>query len=159
MQEVDGTNGNRYHVGMAIRLLNTTEIPLAQRMIWEVFSSSFAPLYTEAGAELFRRFVEDRVGMLCLTHYGAFQDGALDGVISLRGSEHIACLFVRQRAQGQGIGRALFQKVLDATHPAWVTTDAAPSAVGFYQKLGFEIWSEEQYDRGMRYIPMIWMDE
>ncbi|GAB2705471.1 GNAT family N-acetyltransferase [Mucilaginibacter koreensis] len=93
-------------------------------------------------------------------HFGAFQEGELIAVVSLfkHGDEYQFRKFaVRDNFQGKGIGRqvldhiATFAKIVGGKR-LWC--NARLSAVGFYQKQGFETEGAEFIRKGINYIIM-----
>lgn len=74
-------------------------------------------------------------------HLVATDGDALVGVILVKHHWNLCSLFVRPSWQRSGIGRQLVRAAIDACrgrspHDA-VYLNAAPNAVGFYQRLGF----------------------
>jgi predicted GNAT family N-acyltransferase len=59
----------------------------------------------------------------------------------------------------QGVGRGLIGALAEYLYREMgqtsMTVNAAPYAVGFYHKVGFEDTGEEQVSAGIRFTPMI----
>ena len=55
---------------------------------------------------------------------------------------------------GQGIGRELFETILNKSTGEKITVNASPYSVEVYKKLGFVPESDEQIADGMRFTPM-----
>ena len=67
---------------------------------------------------------------------------------------HLALLFVQGAYHGRGIGTRLFQRMAEDFSGRSLTVNAAPSAVGFYERLGFRATAEEQTVHGISFVPM-----
>jgi GNAT superfamily N-acetyltransferase len=76
----------------------------------------------------------------CL-HLKACVDGQLAGVVLVKDRWNLCSLFVAPEAQGAGIGRALVEAVATAcagvSPRSALLLNAAPGAIGFYERLGF----------------------
>ena len=62
-------------------------------------------------------------------------------LMSGRKQIRFSTLYVLESFRGQGIGRALFQHILDWSESigaTWLEWYASPSAIGFYKSLGYE---------------------
>ena len=91
--------------------------------------------------------------------YGAFDNGNLVGVLTVRAPQHIGGFFVREEYQRRGIGRALFEAVRKDYVKQEFTVHASPYAVPVYERLGFRATDAEQLTDGLRYTPMIFKGE
>jgi GNAT superfamily N-acetyltransferase len=84
-------------------------------------------------------------------------DDDFAGVISLRDHNHLTHLFIEPLLQKRGLGlrlwRAALEHLLEKRAPA-VTVNAAPEAIGFYAKLGFQREGEVRCTHGIRVQPM-----
>lgn len=76
------------------------------------------------------------------------------GFIAFKRGNHLSLLFVRREFAGQGIGRELFARCSDNLDE--VTVNAAESAVGFYQKVGFIQYGDRFFKHGIWGTPMKW---
>lgn len=77
------------------------------------------------------------------------------GVIATRSQgSHIALFFVDGQYHRQGIGRRLFEAVLENSGAEVITVNSAPFATEVYHKLGFIDTGAERTDDGIRYTPM-----
>ncbi len=90
--------------------------------------------------------------------FGAFDNGRMVGMLSLRAETHISLLFVDGKYHRRGIGRGLIeyvsQYVLTEEGHGSITVNAAPYATGFYHRMGFVDTDTEQACDGIRYTPM-----
>lgn len=148
---------------MYVRELNRHEVLPALHLVWEVFAEDVACCYTPEGVAEFQRFIKyeninrmHQTGELIM--FGAFDAGELTGTISVRREGHICLFFVRGSCQGRGVGRMLFQAVLNycaqRLRVSRITVNAAPNAVPKYLHMGMRRTAGEQLVNGMRYTPM-----
>jgi putative acetyltransferase len=81
-------------------------------------------------------------------------NGLVVGFIAFKRSNHLSLLFVRREFSRQGIGRELFtQSTKDLPE---VTVNAAETALGFYQNVGFRQSGDRFFKYGIWGIPMKW---
>ncbi len=95
-------------------------------------------------------------------HFGAYLEDELVGVLSLFQSERNAMRLrkfaVSSAHQGQGIGLTLLKHALAHVKENGITSvwcDARTEALGFYEKLGFQIDGEEFFKRDVSYYRMV----
>ena len=140
---------------MIRQIRGKAEIATAITLIWETFLQFEAPDYSDEGVQSFRDFIENEDITASLEFWGAYENGALRGVIATNENrKHICCFFVTSKYQRQGIGRKLWEYVLNhSNHPVY-TVNSSPCAVPFYHKLGFTDMDREQLADGMRFTPM-----
>ena len=91
--------------------------------------------------------------------WGAFYGEDIVGMCILRNECHIDMLFVECDAQKKGVGSSLLKRaVMDARRAdetfSRVTVNAFPTAVGFFEKMGFVPTGEKRCDDGITYTPM-----
>ena len=140
---------------MDIHLLAPAETADAIALAWRVFQQFEAPDYSAAGVESFRSTIYNANYTAQLRLYGAYQEGAPVGMIATRSEgAHIALFFVEEAFQRQGIGKALFQRILPDAPGSVITVNASPFAVPVYQRLGFTAQAGEQVRDGIRFTPM-----
>ena len=107
------------------------------------------------GVNTFRDFINNREAINGLEIYGAYEKENIIGVIATRNEgNHIALLFVDGKHHRQGIGRKLFEVVLQNSTSEIVTVNSSPYAKGFYHRLGFVDTDQEQTKEGIRFTPM-----
>ena len=132
-------------------------------MVWRTFLCFEAVDYTDEGIRNFWQFISDN------RLYHSFLRGdyrvmvAMGGVktvgmASLRDQNHLSLLFVDGAYHRKGIGRELMQSMFsylcEEVGALKISLMAAPCAVGFYRKLGFEeICSQKDY-AGIRVTSM-----
>lgn len=138
-----------------IREIIKDELDSALELVWNVFLEYEAPDYSRQGTEEFFKSIHDTEYLNMLQVYGAFRENKLVGVIATRsGGTHIALFFVDGRYHKQGIGRKLFDTVVNNTSARKITVNSSPFAVPVYHKLGFKDTDQEQITNGLRYTPM-----
>ena len=83
----------------------------------------------------------------------------LQGVISLRDGTHLYQMFVPTKLHGRGIGRQLWQYLLDRliekAHAEPMTVRASDYAVPIYQRFGFAASGDRTETSGVAFTPMI----
>ena len=140
---------------MEIKQLQPFEIDEAVTLIWEVFLQFEAPDYSDEGIQSFKEFIEDKEILMTLEFFGAYEQDELKGVIATNENrKHICCFFVKAKYHRQGIGRKLWEYVLNHSEKNVFTVNSSPYAVPIYHKLGFVDTNTEQLADGMRYTPM-----
>lgn len=93
-----------------------------------------------------------------LDYYVATAAGQLMGVVAVRQGRHVFHLFVGQQFQRGGLARALWSHVKAAY--GWpsasvpTTVNSTPSALPFYERMGFHILGTRVETKGIAYIPM-----
>ena len=140
---------------MTVTKLERAQQQEALALVWRVFLEYEAPDYPPQGVEAFRKSVFSEEYLSQLTMYGAYVGGELAGVIAARsGGAHVALFFVETRFQRQGVGRALFERLLADSPRGALTVTSSPYAVGVYRALGFRETAGEQSADGIRFTPM-----
>ena len=140
---------------MEIRQVGPSEIDAAVALILEVFLQFDAPDDSEEGIRSFREFVDEEAIRRTLLFFGAFEQREMEGVIVTNDvKDHICCFFVKAGYQRQGIGKKLWNYVLDHSNQTVFTVHASPYAVPIYHRLGFVDTDTEQLTDGMKYTPM-----
>lgn len=141
-----------------------SEWDICMDLAWRTFLKYEAPEYSDEGISNFKAFVYDDV-LKNMFHNGSYQlfvalkDGVIIGIISLRDNNHISLLFVESKHHRQGVGRGLINKLAEYLYTEMgqtsMTVNAAPYAVEFYHKVGFEDTGKEQESAGIRFTPMV----
>ena len=80
----------------------------------------------------------------------------LRGYIALRDGKHLYHLFVQPDFHGQGIGRLLWQHLLQVTGPTALTVNSSVLAVPVYRRFGFVPNGEPQLRCSPPYVPMVY---
>lgn len=140
---------------MEIKKVDDLQIGQALELIWETFLQFEAPDYSAEGMQSFRAFIENKEIVQTLEFWGAYDDGELKGVIAANENrKHICCFFVKAEYHRQGIGKKLWEFLLDNSQNEIITVNSSPYAVPVYHKLGFVDTDTEQLTDGIRYTPM-----
>lgn len=147
-----------------IRWARVEEWEPAMKMIWRTFLKFEAADYTEEGIRNFLEFITDDQ----LFHWflqGTYQmlvalDGErIVGAASMRNRNHLSLLFVDAVYHRRGIGRALMEHfcgyLKNEAGENCMTLRAAPYAVDFYHRIGFQDVGPEEEVGGMRMTPMV----
>lgn len=140
---------------MEIKELAKGDIPKALDLVLNVFMEYEAPDYSDQGIETFQNCMKDIGWLKSLQCFGAYMNNSLVGVIAARNNgNHIALFFVKGKYHRQGIGRRLFDRVVENSTNNTITVNSSPYAVKIYRHLGFSETQDEQLTDGMRYTPM-----
>ncbi|MBN2852466.1 MAG: GNAT family N-acetyltransferase [Clostridia bacterium] len=142
---------------MKIKKLEKSDMDEALKLVMNVFMMFEAPDYIDEGIVSFRKCINSREYIDNLAIYGAFDDDNVIGVIATRNEgNHIALFFVHGKYHRQGIGKRLFETVIDNSTENMITVNSSPYAAEVYHHLGFIDTDTEQLVDGMRFIPMIY---
>ena len=140
---------------MDIKKIDEAQIADAIDLIWTTFLQFEAPDYSEEGIKSFKDFIEKRDIINTLEFWGAYDSLLLKGVIATNENrKHICCFFVKAEYHRQGIGRKLWEYLLENSKSEVITVNSSPYAVPVYHRLGFVDTETEQLSDGMRYTPM-----
>ena len=143
---------------MVIRKIGENETKEALELVLRVFMQYEAPDYSDEGVETFKRtaiYNEEYISGIAI--YGAYENDKMVGVIATRNNgSHIALFFVDGQHHRKGIGKMLFQTVLDQSAAEEITVNSSPYAKEVYHHLGFKDTALEQITGGIRYIPMLY---
>ncbi|MEQ9618473.1 MAG: GNAT family N-acetyltransferase [Deltaproteobacteria bacterium] len=127
------------------------------------FNEFIAPEFSEDGIEEFFRYANPRE--LAKRSLGnhitivAETDGAIAGIIEIRGRRHISMLFVDKEFHRRGIAKELVGTALErigsgSGTPEKITVNSSTFAVPFYESLGFVQTSGPKTIHGVLHIPM-----
>lgn len=141
---------------MEINKLKGCDISEALDLVINVFMQYEAPDYSQMGIETFKECINDVEWVGSLEWFGAYKDKLLIGIIATRNAgNHIALFFVKGEYHKQGIGRKLFEAVIQNSTRDVITVNSSPYAIEVYKHLGFSVMQEEQITDGIRYTPML----
>ena len=136
-------------------IIDQSEMDEALSLIRDVFMEFEAPCYPKEGVEAFFSFIENEKNLALMEFWGAYDDRKLQGVIATKDNRsHICCFFVKSAKHRQGIGRALWERLLAVSSCSRYTVNSSPYAVGFYHKLGFVDTDVQQLVDGIYFTPM-----
>lgn len=141
-----------------IQQINDQNLNDIIKLVTDVFTEFEAPDYSDEGVKaFFDTALNNQEFMSQLAIWGAYIDKELVGMIATRNEgKHIALFFVDGKHQRQGIGRKLFEIVLENSLSNELTVNSSPYAKEIYHRLGFEDTDVEQAVTGIRFIPMIY---
>lgn len=139
---------------LEIRKVLNEEMKDALNLVWRVFLEYEAPDYTDEGIKEFKKSIDDVNWVNAREFYGAFIEEKLVGVIATKDATHIALFFVYGKFQGQGIGRKLYNKIIELNNQEFFTVNSSPYAHEIYKHLGFMDTDIEQCINGLRFYPM-----
>ena len=138
-----------------IRKLEKNEFRQAADFSLKVFTYCGVEDFNAEGLETFNSFIYADELMNEFTHYGAFENGKLIGVLGIKNErKHISLFFINPEYHRKGIGSKLFDFVLQDQPMQELTVNSSSYAVSFYQSIGFEKVSEKQETNGLKYTPM-----
>ncbi|MBO4617431.1 MAG: GNAT family N-acetyltransferase [Lachnospiraceae bacterium] len=134
----------------------------AMELAWRTFLKFEAPEYSQEGTDKFLEFIsgQELYKMFLCGEYkvlAARDDSKIVGVASLRTGNHISLLFVDEKYHRRGIATRLvaaLQREFITGECVQMTVNAAPYAVGFYEKLGFIKTDDFKTADGITYLPM-----
>lgn len=140
---------------MEIKKIDSEQTTNAIALIWETFLQFEAPDYSDEGVHSFRNFIEDKTILKSLEFFGAYENEELKGIIATNDNrKHICCFFVKAQYHRQGIGKKLWEYLLNNSVNETFTVNSSPYAVPVYHKLVFVDADSEQLTDGIRYTPM-----
>ena len=140
---------------MEVKKLNPAELEGLLPLVWDVFLEYEGVQYPEDGKRAFWNAIHDPAYLSALCAYGAFDGGEALGIIAARsGGSHVALFFVKGACHGRGIGRRLWNALLEDSAADTVTVHSSQFAVPVYEKLGFVRLGPEYETDGTRYAPM-----
>lgn len=146
-----------------VRPANLEEWDEAMDLAWVTFLRFVADGYTKEGVDNFWDFIHDEMlkRMFSFGSYRLFvavSEGKIVGMISLRDGNHISLLFVKEAMHRKGVGTSLMDYVCrfvqEDMHKNFVTVNASPYGVKFYENVGFEASSGQIEQHGIKYTPM-----
>lgn len=136
-----------------IKTLHHSKLKEAMDLVWQTFLKFEAPEYSKEGIQTFYDFIQNESELEKLDIFEASENGKILGILAVQGN-HIGLFFVKEEAQNQGIGRALWEYFISQNQDEEITVHSSPYAVSIYKRLGFEMMDEEQLTDGIRYTPM-----
>ena len=135
----------------------------AMELAWRTFEMFNAADYSSEGRENFRKFLfgPELYQQYAIGNYElitAFDQSSMVGMLLLRENRHISLLFVDGDLHGKGIGHKLIEcaskYVRKKGRRFKMSVNASRFAVPFYKHEGFKEAKIEQFEDGIRYLPM-----
>ena len=130
------------------------ELDIAISLVWRVFLEFEAPNYTDEGIEEFKRSIFNKEWVSKKRFYGYYDNNKLVGVIATNDINHISLLFVDGEFHKKGIGRKLYEHILQFNNTDSFSVNSSIYGYEFYKKLGFIDLDKEQCVHGIRFFPM-----
>ena len=138
-----------------IKIKEIREIEDALPLVWDVFCKYEAVNYPDSGKQAFWNAIHSEEYLQTLHAYGAYEGKRLIGVIATRiEGRHIALFFVDGEYHRSGIGRRLWQEVLENNISEAITVHSSIYAKEVYEHLGFEQTDTVCESDGIKYVPM-----
>ena len=139
-----------------IRIAELPDSVDIQQLI-QPYISDFA-IHAE-GEQKFSQFALEQLLQQTEVHYFVYERASkIMGVIAYREPAHLVHFFVDQADQGQGIGRLLWNYLLQSLedgNPQQVSVNSSCNAVAVYEKFGFQCISDVCEFGGLRFIKML----
>jgi predicted GNAT family N-acyltransferase len=134
-----------------------------QYLIKSVFDDFVGYEYSAEGNKFFNDFIDSeqiinryKRGNIILTYE---ENENIIGVIEVKDNNHICLFFVNKAFHNMGVGRILFNSILERVKGKtdFIEVNASPFSEKIYAKLGFTKLSEMMERNGIKYIPMIFV--
>lgn len=131
----------------------------AMEMIWRTFMKYEAKDFTEEGVQHFFDFItdEDLYASFLKGEYRlmvALDKGCVIGAGSIRDRNVLSLLFVEEAYHHRGVGSAILERLCEYLKTEEgeraMSLQAAPYAVGFYRRQGFQAVGPEMQFSGIR---------
>ena len=138
---------------MEIKKIDQAQMDNAIDLIWTTFLQFEAPDYSDEGIQSFKDFIENKEIINTLEFWGAYDNQKLKGVIATNENrKHICCFFVEAQYQRQGIGRKLWEYLLENSQKEVITVNSSPYAVPVYHKLEFGVKQNDYNNRNRNFM-------
>ena len=110
--------------------------------------------FTTITPEAIRGYLEGDIA-----YHLAEADGALAGLIGIRGGSHVYHLFVGERFHRRGVAARLWERARNAAGaPSRFTVNASRYALPVYRRFGFVAEGPEVMQDGIAFQPMVWAE-
>ena len=124
-------------------------------LVWDVFCEYEAVQYPDSGKQAFWDAIHSKEYLKTLHAYGAYEDEKLIGIMATRNEgKHIALFFVDGNFHRKGIGRSLWNTVLENNTCKEITVNSSIYALEIYKKLGFVQMDDVCESDGIKFVPM-----
>lgn len=125
--------------------------------VWEASVRATHHFLTEADIQFFKPLVQH--GLPHVEHLLAMRDhdGQVVGFIGVVGHK-VEMLFIDPVWRGQGIGRRLLTHALEVLGATLLdVNEQNPQALGFYERMGFEVFARTELDGSGKPFPLLLM--
>ena len=118
--------------------------------------SASEPFFNSLSPESIRDVLQDPEYSYWVAETESSEKTSLVGVGALKRPSHLFHLFVSRDGHGQGLGRRLWQRLMDEAGPeiSTFTVNSSPYAVPVYRRLGFQPTGPQEEKNGISYVPM-----
>ena len=146
-----------------VRWARAEEWTPAMNMIWKTFLKFEGDVYSPEGIRNFLDFITDEDLFAAFLHGDyqmmvALDKGQIIGAASVRDGNHLSLLFVDEHYHRQGVGSKLINRLCEYLKTeegeSYMSLNAAPYAVVFYEKMGFQATGPEKHFSGIQVTPM-----
>lgn len=142
---------------MEIRKLKREEFDKTLELIWNVFNKTEAFNYKESSKLNIYSLIHSKEYLDNLNMYGAIINNKIVGVIATRNhNKHLALFYVETSLHKKGIGRELFNTLIEENNITKLTVHSSIYAFDVYKHLGFNEVGPLQVEDGIKFIPMIY---
>jgi putative acetyltransferase len=125
--------------------------------VWEASVRATHHFLSEADIQRIKSLVEDDLAQVETLLAVRDSHGQVVGFIGVEGDE-VAALFIHPAWRGQGIGRRLFTYAVETLGATKVdVNEQNAQAVGFYQRMGFEVAGRSAMDGLGQPFPLLHM--
>lgn len=147
------------------QITNLSELTIAMNLVESVFMEFEAPEYSQEGIQTFLDYIsisniKEKIEQKELSVWCAKLEKEIVGVIAMRPPNAISLLFVDKEHHKKGIAKTLFHYILNhyPINGTTITVNSSPYAVEIYRRLGFIELDSEQIKDGIRFYPMIYLN-
>ncbi len=120
------------------------------------FTDEFA--INDSGRQLFCASMIEKMLENPEIHYFVYSDyQQMIGVIAYKNPAHLVHFFISKEKQAQGIGRTMWNFILQEVQKSGVsvfTVNSSCNAQPVYERFGFVVKDETIENHGLRYVPM-----
>jgi len=125
-------------------------------VLWEASVRATHDFITDADIAFFKpKILNDYLPALAVYVFEN-SEGVITGYSGV-GENRVEMLFVHPDARGQGVGKSLLAAAVDKGANELDVNEQNPQAVGFYQHMGFEVFSRSPLDGMGKPFPILHM--
>ena len=125
--------------------------------VWESSVKATHLFLSEEEIDAIKKYVPQALGKIPYLIVAEDDEGVPVAFAGIDGSK-LEMLFVSAERRGQGIGKALLQYVVDAYAVNELTVNEQnPSAIGFYEHMGFGTYKRSDIDEQGNPYPILYM--
>ncbi|MEM7370565.1 MAG: GNAT family N-acetyltransferase [Bacteroidota bacterium] len=145
------------------QLCTPDKFPSISEFLWKIYQEEIAPHNREIGHANFQKFIHP-TQFTSRYEQGSvvwelFRENQRAAICECK-NQHVFLLFVGKDHRHQGIAKELLthvkREVIKKGFLPYLTLNAAPNSLSFYQKMGFKSLGPEEDKNGIRSTPMKW---